>query len=323
PYPQSSVYYSAPRNQSEDCLCLNVWTAAKAGEKRPVMVWIHGGALTRGSGATRSYDGTALAKKGVVLVTTNYRLGPLGYLAHPELTAESPHHASGNYGVLDQIAALTWVQNNIAAFGGDPGRVTIFGESAGSWSVNTLVASPLAKGLFVRGIGESGARFTHGPFLSDDRNGVMSAEKAGLAFARAAGVESLAALRAVPADTLVATAGFRTQETVDGWVIPDEVGAVFARKTPNKAPIIGGSNANEMTTLTVPASWPKTLEEYRTRVAAQYGDMVKDFDAVYPVTSDADIRDAWLGSQRDALFTLNMRTWARLTVAGGSKAYLY
>jgi len=323
PYPPGSIYAAPPRPQSEDCLYLNVWTAAGANDKRPVMVWIHGGALTRGSGAVPTYDGSALAKKGVIVVTINYRLGPLGYLAHPELTAESPHHASGNYGVLDQIAALTWVQNNIAAFGGDPGRVTIFGESAGSWSVNTLVASPLAKGLFVRGIGESGARFTHGPFLSDDRNGVMSAEKAGLAFARAAGVESLAALRAVPADTLVATAGFRTQETVDGWVIPDEVGAIFARKTHNNVPIIAGSNANEMTTLTVPASWPKTLEEYRTRVAAQYGDMVKDFDAVYPVTSDADIRDAWLGSQRDALFTLNMRTWARLTVAGGSKAYLY
>ncbi len=323
PYPPGSIYAAPPKPQSEDCLYLNVWTAANAGDRRPVMVWIHGGALTRGSGATPTYDGSALTKKGVVVVTINYRLGPLGYLAHPALTAESPHHASGNYGVLDQIAALTWVQRNIAAFGGDPASVTIFGESAGSWSVNTLVASPLAKGLFVRAIGESGARFTYGAFLSDDRNGVTSADKAGVAFAKTAGVDSLAALRAVPADKLVAIAGFRTQETVDGWVFPDEVRTIFARKTHNNVAIIAGSNANEMTTLTVPASWPKTLEEYRTRVAAQYGDMVKDFDAVYPVTSDADVRDSWLGSQRDALFTLNMRTWARLTVAGGSKAYLY
>ena len=211
PYPPGSIYAAPPRPQSEDCLYLNVWTAAAAGDKRPVMVWIHGGALTRGSGATPVYDGSPLTKKGVVVVTINYRLGPLGYLAHPELTAESPHHASGNYGVLDQIAALTWVQKNIAAFGGDPARVTIFGESAGSWSVNMLVASPLAKGLFVRAIGESGARFTPGAFLSDDRNGVTSAEKAGVAFAKAGGAESLAALRAIPADKLVAVAGFRTR----------------------------------------------------------------------------------------------------------------
>src|SRR5215470_6504541 len=184
PYPQSSIYYSAPRKQSEDCLYLNVWTAAKAGEKRPVMVWIHGGALTRGSGATRAYDGTALAKKGVVLVTINYRLGPFGYLAHPELTAESSNHSSGNYGALDQIAALKWVQKNIAAFGGDPGRVTIFGESAGSWSVNVLVASPLARGLFHRAIGESGAQFARNARLGE-------AEKGGVALAAAVGADSI------------------------------------------------------------------------------------------------------------------------------------
>src|SRR5499426_666533 len=203
PYPQSSLYYSAPRKQSEDCLYLNVWTAAKAGEKRPVMVWIHGGALTRGSGATRAYDGTALAKKGVVLVTINYRLGPLGYLAHPELTAESAHHASGNYGVLDQIAALQWVKKNIAAFGGDANRVTIFGESAGSWSVNALVASPLAKGLFHRAIGQSGGSFGPGTYLKEDRNGLTSAEKIGAAFAKAAGADSIRALRSLPAEKIV------------------------------------------------------------------------------------------------------------------------
>jgi len=203
PYSESSIYYSPPRKQSEDCLYLNVWTAAKAGEKRPVMVWIHGGALTRGSGATRSYDGTALAKKGVVLVTINYRLGPLGYFAHPELSAESPHRSSGNYGVLDQIAALKWTQKNIAAFGGDPGRVTIFGESAGSWSVNALVASPLAKGLFQRAIGQSGGTFGPMTYLKEDRDGRQSAEKIGAAFAKAAGADSIKALRALPAERIV------------------------------------------------------------------------------------------------------------------------
>src|SRR5215472_12051715 len=169
PYPQASMYYSPPAKQSEDCLYLNVWTTAKPGDKLPVMVWIHGGALTRGSGAHAVYDGSALAKKGVVLVTINYRLGPLGYLAHPELSAESPQRSSGNYGVLDQIAALKWVQKNIAAFGGDPGLVTIFGESAGSWSVNTLVASPLARGLFHRAVGESGGQFGPGAYLKEDK----------------------------------------------------------------------------------------------------------------------------------------------------------
>src|SRR5258708_5546909 len=190
-YPAGSIYIRPLQPQSEDCLFLNVWTTAKAGDRQPVLVWIHGGALTRGSGYSDVRDGTPLARKGIVLVSLNYRLGPLALPAPPELTAESPHHASGNYGVLDQIAALRWVRNNIAAFGGDPGTVTIAGESAGSWSVNTRVASPLAKGLFARAIGESGGRFERRPHFTDDRHGVMSAHKVGLAFATAAARESI------------------------------------------------------------------------------------------------------------------------------------
>ncbi|MGH9752819.1 MAG: carboxylesterase/lipase family protein [Blastocatellia bacterium] len=330
PYPQSSLYYSAPRKQSEDCLCLNVWTAAKAGEKRPVMVWIHGGALTRGSGATLAYDGTAMAKKGVVLVTINYRLGPLGYLAHPELTAESPNRSSGNYGALDQIAALKWVQKNIAAFGGDPGRVAIFGESAGSWSVNVLVASPLAKGLFHRAIGQSGGSFGPMAYLKEDRDSRRSAEKVGEAFAKAAGADSIKALRALPAEKIVEVfnnnpegRNFRTQPNADGWALPDEIRNIFAQGKQNDVPVILGSNANEMTTLTVPAMIPKTMEDYRKRVETQYGPMIKEFDALYPVKSEADIAAAFLGSLRDTTFTLPMRTWARMTATGRSKAYLY
>jgi para-nitrobenzyl esterase len=330
PYPQGSLFYSPPRPQSEDCLYLNVWTAARAGEKRPVMVWIHGGALTRGSGATRTYDGTNLAKKGVVLVTINYRLGPLGYLAHPELTAESPQSSSGNYGVLDQVAALRWVQKNIAAFGGDPGRVTIFGESAGSWSVNVLVASPLARGLFHRAIGESGASFGPGTFLKEDRKGLPSAEKSGLAFARAAGADSLRALRAIPAEKIIDVFNndaegrrFRTVVNVDGWVLPDEIRNIFAKGKQNDVPVIVGSNANEMTSLTVPATIPKTIAEYRRRVEPQYGEVIREFDALYPVKSDAEVAAAWLNSLRDVTFTLPMRTWARMTATGRSKAWLY
>jgi para-nitrobenzyl esterase len=330
PYPAGSMYASAPQKQSEDCLYLNVWTAAKAGEKRPVMVWIHGGALTRGSGANRTYDGTALAKKGVVLVTLNYRLGPLGYLAHPELSAESPHHSSGNYGVLDQIAALRWVRKNIAAFGGDTSRVTIFGESAGSWSVNVLVASPLARGLFHRAIGESGATFNRATWLKEDKGGLTSAEKVGAAFARAAKADSIKALRELPAEKIVEIftndpegRKFRTQPNVDGWVLPDEVGNLFAARRHNDVPILIGSNANEMTTLTTPAMVPKTLDDLHKRVASQYGEMSREFDAVYPARSDAEAGSAFLDSLRDTTFTLGMRTWARMTGKGRSKAYLY
>ena len=316
PYPPTSPYVMAPHPTSEDCLYLNVWTTATPGEKRPVMVWIHGGAWTRGSGGTPTYDGAALAKKGVVVVTTNYRLGVFGFLAHPELTAESPQHASGNYAILDHVAALKWVQKNIAAFGGDPARVTIFGESAGSWSVNTVQATPLAKGLFHRAIGESGAQFARTATLAD-------AEQGGVALAKAAGADSLKALREVTADKLLAIQSFRSGVNVDGYVLPDTVRNVFAQKKQNDVPVLVGSNANEWTTLGNPAQFPKTMDEYRKRVEAQYGAAVKDYDAVYPVRTDADIADAMLGVGRDTTFTLEMRTWARLVTASAKPAFLY
>ncbi len=323
PYPAASIYASPPRPQSEDCLYLNVWTAARTSEKRPVMVWIHGGALTRGSGATSVYDGAALAKKGVVLVTVNYRLGVFGYLAHPELTAESPHGSSGNYGVLDQIAALQWVKRNIAAFGGDAGRVTIFGESAGSWSVNALVASPLAKGLFHRAIGQSGGAFNRGISRKET-------EAIGAAFGKAAGADSLKAMRALSAEKLLDVFAndaegrkFRTVISVDGWVLPDEIRNLFAQGKHNDVPVIVGSNANEMTTLTTPAMAPKTLEDWRKRITAQYGEKAKEMESLYPAMSDAEAASAYLDHLRDVSFTLPMRTWARMTAKGRSKAYLY
>jgi len=318
PYAPDSPYARPPEPTSEDCLYLNVWSAANAGDKRPVMVWIHGGAWTRGSGSVSTYDGTALAKKGVVVVTTNYRLGVFGFLAHPELTAESPQHASGNYAILDHVAALKWVQRNIAAFGGDPARVTIFGESAGSWSVNTVQATPLAKGLFHRAIGESGGQFARTPSLGD-------AEKAGVALATAAGADSLKALRAVSAPKLLAIQSFRPGVNVDGYVLPDTVRNIFAQKKHSDVPALVGSNADEWTTLggLNRASFPKTMEEYRKRVEAQYGAAVKDYDAAYPAKTEADIAAALLGVGRDTTFTLEMRTWARMVTAGGKPAFLY
>ena len=320
PRPPNSVSLDPAERQSEDCLYLNVWTAAKAGEKRPVMVWYHGGGWRNGSGTSLSPNGAPLAKKGVVLVTVNSRLGALGYLAHPELTAESPHHSSGNYGFLDQIAALQWVQKNIAAFGGDPTRVTIFGQSAGSWTISMLVATPLAKGLFHQAIGESGGRFGPQPYLTEDRNGVASAEKVGLAFIKTAGADSIKALRAVPAEKLLVVPGFRTEETVDGWVLPDEVRTIFAERKHNDVAVMVGSNANESSA----GELPKTLKAYRELVESQYGNLIKEYDAAYPVQDESDIRKAVLGVAGYTRFNLHMRTWARMAIAPGrSKAYMY
>jgi para-nitrobenzyl esterase len=316
PSPPGSVYVMEPGQQSEDCLYLNVWTAGRAGDRRPVMVWIHGGAWTRGASSIGVYDGAALAAKGVVVVTTTYRLGPLGFLAHPELTAESPQRASGNYAVLDHIAALQWVKKNIASFGGDPGNVTIFGESSGSSSVNAVQATPLAKGLFHRAIGESGAQFARTARLAD-------AEREGVALATAVGADSLKALRAVPAEKLVAVPSFRTGVTVDGWVLPDTVRAIFAAKRHNDVPVLVGSNADEWTTLSNPATFPKTMEEFRRRIETRFPGMSSQFDAVYPVKGEADISTAMLSLGRDTTFTLEMRTWARMVTAAGRKAFLY
>ncbi len=320
PFPRLSLFYTPPRAQQEDCLCLNVWTAARVGEKRPVMVWIHGGALTRGSGATPTYDGASLARQGVVLVTLNYRLGVLGFLAHRELSAESPNAASGNYGILDQLAALRWVSRNIAAFGGDPGKVTIFGESAGAWSVNALLASPLGKGLFHRAIGQSGGTF--GPGIRRE-----AAEEAwGQRVAEAVGAKTLADLRAVPAERLVETTDRltpRLQTIVDGWVLPEEIRTIFAKGKQSPVPVIVGSNAREMTSLLAPSAIPRTVEAYRRSLATLFRERSGELDRVYPVDGDASVSEAYLSLLRDVTFTSQMRRWARLTGTTRAKAWWY
>lgn len=204
---------------SEDCLFLNIWTPeTKADSKLPVLVYIHGGAFHGGSGNVPVHDGEALAKTGIVVVTINYRLGVLGFFSHPDLTAESDQHTSGNYGLLDQIAALQWVKQNIAAFGGDPAQVTIAGQSAGAFSVQALIASPLAKGLFRAAIAESGLGVGGRSVPT-----VKEAEKVGSAVAKAAKAKSLRELRALPATTLVKAAiaeKFRSTPVIDDWVLP-------------------------------------------------------------------------------------------------------
>ena len=330
PYAASSMYVQKPQPQSEDCLFLNVWSGAKNdAERRPVLVWIHGGALTRGSGSIPPYDGTSLAAQGAVVVTINYRLGPLGFLAHPALSKESDHASSGNYGMLDQIAALQWVQKNIARFGGDPARVTIFGESAGSWSVCYLVASPLAKGLFHGAIGQSGGAFSPVAFLNDEKHGVPSAESVGQRLARELGCDAAenpaAALRAKTPDELLAATektAIRIRPNVDGWVLPDDVYEIFAAGRQNNVPVIVGSTADEATTLFA-GQLPPTRAAYEAAARAKYGDLADAYLAVYPAETDADVRAAFLAGMRDEWFTWEMRTWARMTERSGNRAFQY
>ena len=229
---------------SEDCLYLNVWTTAPdAPSPMPVMVWIHGGGFAVGSGAEPRYDGGNLAARGVVVVTMNYRLNALGFLAHPELSAESAAGASGNYGLMDIVAALRWVSRNIGAFGGDPARVTVAGESAGSMAVSALMGSPSAKGLFAGAIGESGALF---PSVGRAIDSLPVAHEAGVQFARRLGAASLAALRRVPAnDILAAAPGIGFGPIVDGDVLPAPLAQIFAAGAQNDVPLLAGWNRDE------------------------------------------------------------------------------
>ncbi|HLW76080.1 MAG TPA: carboxylesterase family protein [Bryobacteraceae bacterium] len=297
---------------SEDCLTLNVYTAAKAAaDKLPVMVWIHGGALQTGAGSM--YDGEALAKKGVVVVTINYRLGILGFLAHPDLTKESDTKSSGNYGILDQIAALEWVKKNIAAFGGDPGKVTIFGESAGSWSVNYLTATPLAKGLFERAIGESGAEFAPARSLAD-------MEKMGEAVQEAVKARTLVELREKsPAELTAPNVRFQVGVNVDGWLLPQDVYSIYSAGKQNDVPMLIGSNNDEGTMFTRSGN----LQSLKAASAA-YGAHADDFLKVYSASTDAEAYDALAHNMRDRVFGWEMRTWARLqSKTGKNSVYMY
>lgn len=328
PYPEASMFTQPSLPHSEDCLYLNVWSANVGGETpAAVMVWIHGGALTRGSGASSIYDGRNLARKGVVLVTINYRLGAFGYLAHPALSAEAKaagaKASSGNYGTLDQIAALRWVQENIAAFGGDPARVTIFGESAGAWSVNHLTASPLAAGLFARAIGQSGGKFDPMPELATDRPGQPAAQTLGLRFARQLGAADLAQLRALPAATV--QAGFErfpverfAQPNVDGHVFPDHIARIFERGEHNRVDLMVGSNADEGTNLMPP---PKSPEQVAGLFETLAGPLAAQARAGYGGAQAW--RESYYGFFRDLRFTWPMQQWATAAARAGDRTYLY
>ncbi len=273
-----------PAGISEDCLYLNVWTPAAPddGARLPTMVWIHGGGFVVGSGAEPRYDGARLASRGILVVTLNHRLNALGFLAHPELTAESEHRASGNYGMLDLVAALEWVKRNIAAFGGDPDGVTIAGESAGSEAASALMGSPLAKGLFARVIGESGAMFAS-PARAPAP--LAKAEAAGLDFMRKVGAKSLAELRAAPAEAILAAApGLGYRPIVDGWFLPRSPAEIFAAGEQNDAPLMAGWNKDEGFNFTLMPD--KEVERsYADLVGTLFGDRSEEALRQYPAGS--------------------------------------
>jgi len=325
-----------PDRTSEDCLYLNVWTPARTDhDKLPVMVWIHGGGFASGSGGAPHYDGSSLARQGAVVVTINYRLGPFGFLAHPLLSKESPHEVSGNYGFLDQVAALRWVRKNIAAFGGDPQCVTIFGESAGSAAVARLMVSPLAKGLFHRAIAESGGARGHNRRLREAHDGDESAEAVGERIARDLGCDKaddpLKALRAKSAEELLAAAkpiqglfgeGTRFGPVVDGWALPDDPDALWAAGKQYDVPFLAGTNANEGTIFLgkVPV---RTAEQYRQSAQALFGGHADDVLALFPADTDAAVR-----KMQDRLITVSAfaspaRAMVRAAAKGKSKAWLY
>jgi len=299
----------------EDCLYINVWTPAKtAGDRLPVMVWTYGGAFTSGSGAEPRYDGEALAKKGIVVVTYNYRLGMFGFLAHPDLTRESGHNASGNYGLMDMAAALRWVQKNIAAFGGDPRKVTIDGESAGAILVAAMVGSPEGKGLFQRAMAQSGA------WMGLSIGKMRTLEQAEEAGKRAAGAHSIPELRALSTQEVAqAVTGVPAGIIVDGWMIPEDLSNTFAKGKQNDVDILVGSNQDEGTFF---GGGNTAAEAVRNRARQTYADLADDFLKLYPAGNDTEAAASSLMRSRDET-AWHMRTWAQLQVKRGKKAYLY
>lgn len=316
---------TAPMVTSEDCLYLNVWTGRRT-TKAPVMVWIHGGSNLNGEGSTDWYEGTNLAARGVVVVTINYRLGVFGFLAHPALTAESPNHASGNYGLLDQLEALRWVRRNIASFGGDPGNVTVFGESAGAIDIIHLMASPQSAGLFHRAIAQSGA-----PMAA--MFPLKMGEMQGVGFAKRLVADTtapLSAMRAASTADVLAT-GTKAMATgqlfgpiVDGWVLPDMTVRIFESGRQLKVPLLIGTNALEMTTLRgyMPRMEPGAPGVTKW-VGQTFGSAAPQVLAAYPVSDSAAAPRVALELATDLLFTCPTRIAARLMRRAGAPVYRY
>ena len=328
--PATSIWTRGEFERSEDCLFLNIWSGAALSSeasthKRPVMVWFHGGSHTVGHAHSRIFDGTELARLGAVLVSVNYRLGSFGFLAHPSFAAESPNQATGNWGLHDKVAALEWVRDNIATFGGDPENVTIFGQSAGSASVCVLQASPLARGLFHRAIGQSAACFAAPPNNQAARKSAATlAQTAGI---EGTGSEAAQALRELPAERLLALELESSwlngpQATVDGWLLPRPAVEIFEAGEHNAVPVLVGSTANEGYQL-FPLDESLSQNDFDGWLSQQFGDRAAAVAAAY-----ADEIAQSPGMAQHTIFTDQfmaggMRTWADLVSSNGDSAYLY
>ncbi len=317
-----SIYASELPATDEDCLYLDIWAPDDA-RGLPVFVWIHGGSFIWGAGSEPLYDGADLARRGAVVVTINYRLGVFGHLAHPQLSAESPDGVSGNYGLLDQIAALEWVKRNIEAVGGDPDNVTIAGESAGALSVLYLMAAPAARGLFAKAVAQS-AYMISMPSLKVTRHGHEPAETAGERLREMLGASGIDGLRAMDARDLAKAAlraGFAPLGTVDGHVLPDQLVDVFERGEQAKVPLLAGYNSGEIRSLPflVPPL-PETATAYEAEIRARYGSLAKPFLSLYP---SANIVESTLASVRDALYGWTVLKLAEAQRAVGFPAFIY
>lgn len=310
---------------SEDCLYLNAWTpAAGADAKLPVMFWIHGGGFQAGSASEPRQDGEQLARKGVVVVSANHRLGVFGFLAHAELTKESGRNASGNYGLLDQVAALQWVRDNIGAFGGDPGNVTIFGESAGSFAVSALVVSPLAKGLIHRAIGESGAFFTlgGGALRTQPR---AAAEQQGARFAAGLGAADVAALRAKTTDEVLQAAlkGQWFSPIIDGYVLPKTAAEIYAAGEHNRVPLLAGWNADEIRSSVTLAKQKPTAASFAEQTRERFGPAADAILKAYPATSDAEAIESAAALASDTFIGYSTWKWIQVHAVTGAPVYRF
>jgi para-nitrobenzyl esterase len=279
---------------SEDCLYLNVWAPKTKGDmKLPVMVWIYGGGFRAGATSEPRQDGEHLAQKGVVVVSMNYRLGIFGFFSHPQLTAESPHHASGNYGLLDQAAALKWVHDNIVAFGGDPNNITIFGESAGSFAVSALMASPVSKGFVHAAIGESGAFFGKTPGAKP----LAESERRDAIFAEEMSMRSIRDLRAVSAPRLLdavlkATNIYRFEPNLDGYFMPASAPEIYAKGQQAHVPLMAGWNRDEDNYHAFFGAAPVTREDYQAKIRQRYGASTAEALKLFPGETEEQIRSS-------------------------------
>jgi len=317
-----SIYSQNLGSIDEDCLTLNIWTPADARDA-PVFVWIHGGALQNGASKETLYDGARLAEQGIVVVSINYRLGLLGYMAHPELSAESPLGVSGNYGLLDKIEALRWIQRNISAFGGDASNVTIAGESAGGLSVMYLMAAPDARGLFAKAIAQS-AYMISTPELKEPRHGQHAAEAIGSYVANQLHAPNIAAMRDMDGHALVAgaaEAGYGPFGTIDGHILPRQLVDVFDRGEQAPVPLLAGFNSGEIRSLTFLAPpAPASSTEYEQIIHDRYRDLADDFLRLYPSTS---MNESILATTRDALYGWTAERLVRKQTELDVPAYLY